>query len=493
VVAFAEVVALLWANGKESAAVQLQQCWNELPKLHCFSLRCAYPMTASNSREHSQAFLEIRRAHSQVFPEGTYPAAGSEQDRLRKVAFLQQKAQGHESQAAERKEAPRKLRRREAELADFLENALEGAQQTGPDRTILWANRALLSLLGYTAAEYVGHDLRDFFDDRAAFDRFWNALTAGEEIYNCAVELKCHNGSVKHVLIHSNALWEEGRLVHTRTFIHDITEHKEMEQALQQAKNELEARVLQRTAELERKNVQILRQAETLNMANEGLRDLSARLLRVQDDERRRIARDLHDSTGQALALLSMNLSVLETEASRQSPELAKGLAESGQLVRQVSAELRTLSYLLHPPLLDEMGLESALRWFIDGFSERSGIQVTLELSADLGRLSRDMEIAVFRVVQECLTNVHRHSESPIATIRIYRSSGEVRLQVTDEGKGIAPEKLLQIESSGVPGLGLRGMRERVADLGGKLEVVSREKGTEINVVIPCVAPTQGA
>jgi two-component system NarL family sensor kinase len=221
------------------------------------------------------------------------------------------------------------------------------------------------------------------------------------------------------------------------------------------------------------------------------LRQLSTRLMQVQDEERRRIARDLHDSTGQTLALLSMNLSVLEAEARRSNPKIAAGLSENAEIVRQISSELRTLSYLLHPPLLDEMGLESALQWYIEGFGQRSGIGVKFELR-DLGRLSRELEIAIFRVVQECLTNVHRHSGSITATIQLYACSGSVILEVRDEGKGIAPEVLAQVASTGTPGVGLRGMRERIKDLGGELEIGSigsNRKGTEIRVSLP-MAPS---
>ena len=184
-----------------------------------------------------------------------------------------------------------------------------------------------------------------------------------------------------------------------------------------------------------------------------------------------------------------MNLSAMEMEAGRLSPELAKGLSENAALVRQVSTELRTLSYLLHPPLLEEMGLESALRWYIDGFGQRSGIKARFE-QRDLGRLSRDLEIAIFRVVQECLTNVHRHSGSSTASIHLYPSSGSIVLEVKDEGKGIAPEVLSKIASAGASGVGLRGMRERIKDFGGELEIGSHEKGAEIRIVVPMAAHT---
>ncbi len=471
-------------RGKSEAAIQLEELWNDLRQKHPFSLLCAYPIAAFNRTEHEEPFLKICARHSGVIPMEDYTVLIGDERRLLNVTQLQQKAQALETEKLERQEAQKALKNRDAELADFLENALEGVQKAGPDQRILWANRALLKLLGYPANEYFGRHLAEFFTDRQEFEEFWTKLMRREEIYDYPANLICKDGSVKHVLIHSNGLWEGERFLHTRTFIRDITERREMEQALQLAHDELEMRVNERTAELQRKNVQIIRQSEILDMTNQGLRELSARLMQVQDEERRRIARDLHDSTGQALALLSMNLSVMEMEAGRSSPELAKGLSENAEIVRQISTELRTLSYLLHPPLLEEMGLESALRWYIDGFRQRSGVTVDFE-QRDPGRLSRDLEIAIFRVVQECLTNVHRHSGSSTASIRLYPSSDSIILEVKDEGKGISPEILSKIASTGASGVGLRGMRERIKDFGGELEIASREKGTEIRIVLP--------
>lgn len=268
----------------------------------------------------------------------------------------------------------------------------------------------------------------------------------------------------------------------------EVAERKRAEGGLRRAHDELEQRVTERTAELERKNLQILQQAEILEATNQGLRQLSARLLRVQDDERRRIARDLHDSTGQTLALLGMNLSALEAHAQKVSPDFAKAVSENAAIVQQVTGELRTMSYLLHPPLLDEIGLESALHWYVEGFGQRSGIAVSLELTGDLGRLPRDLETAIFRVVQECLTNIHRHSGSPTAAIRLSRSSGSVTFEVEDAGKGLGSEMVAKVASSGTPGLGLRGMRERIQDFQGTFEIVSEKKGTHIKVVIPIPA-----
>jgi len=217
----------------------------------------------------------------------------------------------------------------------------------------------------------------------------------------------------------------------------------------------------------------------------EGMRALSGQLLHMQDKERRRIARELHDSAGQTLAALSMNLSPLESENGRIGPIAAKAIKESLSLIAGLSRELRTISYLLHPPMLDEAGLVSALRLYLEGFAERSRIKVNLEIPEDFGRLPSEMETAVFRIVQECLTNVHRHSESPVAKIRITRRGAQVLVEVADRGKGIPPEKQKAMESGAKLGVGIRGMGERVRQLGGNLNITSGAQGTVIVVKLP--------
>ena len=247
---------------------------------------------------------------------------------------------------------------------------------------------------------------------------------------------------------------------------------------LRKAQGELEGRVQERTAELD--------------TANQGLRQLTARLLELQDDERRRFARELHDSVGQNLAALAMNLSAARGDIERLV-KTAGILTDSEALVQEMSKEVRTISHLLHPPLLDEAGLSSALRWYTQGFAERSKIQVDLESPHDFGRLSRELETAIFRLVQECLTNIHRHSGSPIAKIRIARSDSMVRVEVEDKGKGIPPEKQLKLASAGAPGVGIRGMRERIRQLGGSLEINSNGKGTVVVVQLPVASSSSTA
>jgi signal transduction histidine kinase len=214
------------------------------------------------------------------------------------------------------------------------------------------------------------------------------------------------------------------------------------------------------------------------------LRELSARLLQLQDDERRRIARELHDSVGQMLAALGMNLAAVGTDIERLV-KVGKTVSDSAGLVQELSQEVRTISHLLHPPLLDEAGLASALRWYVEGFAQRSKIKVDLKFPPDFGRLPRESETAIFRTVQECLTNIHRHSESSTATIRIAASESHVRVEVEDRGRGIPTEKQFEMSSTGVPGVGIRGMRERLRQLGGSLDIHSNDKGTLIVAQLP--------
>jgi signal transduction histidine kinase len=222
------------------------------------------------------------------------------------------------------------------------------------------------------------------------------------------------------------------------------------------------------------------------------LGELSARLLHLQDEERRRIARELHDSVGQTLAALSMNLAAIGADIERLA-KTATTISDSTALVNDMSSDIRTISYLLHPPLLDEAGLTSALTWYVKGFAERSKIEVNLRIPDDFGRLSRDLETAIFRVVQECLTNIHRHSGSPVARIFIAHADGHVRIEVEDKGNGIAPQKRTEIMASttGTPGVGIRGMRERLRQLGGSLEIRSNGegKGTLVTAHLPAVTP----
>jgi PAS domain S-box-containing protein len=212
--------------------------------------------------------------------------------------------------------------------------------------------------------------------------------------------------------------------------------------------------------------------AEKVRMAGDSLR-----LMKIQDEERRRIARELHDSAGQTLAILGMNLAQLVHRAQEISPRLADEGKEIEELVQQLSREIRTTSYLLHPPLLDEVGLVSALKLYVDGLAQRSGIAVTLDAAEELRRLPGDIELAVFRSVQECLTNIHRHAGSSTAAVRISIVEDVLYVKVSDQGKGISGERLEEIRS-GRSGVGIRGIRERLRQFGGELRIEPTNPGT---------------
>jgi PAS domain S-box-containing protein len=340
-----------------------------------------------------------------------------------------------------------------------------------PDGTVVEANRAALEGMGFTRDQVIG---------RKCWEPWWSALPNEVETLKASVARAAQGEVVREECSYctSNGMVrfadrtlapvrdDNGVVVLIVASGLDITEQKEL-------LDKLEQRVHARTQELEQKNAE--------------LRKLSARLLQIQDEERRRIARELHDSVGQLLAAISMNTSNVSREKGKLSTSAASAISENMKLVEQVSNEIRTLSHLLHPPLLDEIGLLSALKWYIDGFSERSKIRVTSDIPSDLGRLPRDVELSLFRIVQECLTNIHRHSGSLTAFVRLARSRQGVTLEVKDEGRGFSPNGESIVSGSETPGVGLRGMTERVRQLGGQFEITSNGTGTLVFARLPLV------
>jgi PAS domain S-box-containing protein len=250
----------------------------------------------------------------------------------------------------------------------------------------------------------------------------------------------------------------------------DVTARKEAEENFRKLAKTLDAEVRARTRELEEQSSQV--------------RELSWRLLRSQDEERRHIARELHDSAGQTLTVLGMSLAQLVQKTGRSAPELASEAEQIQETVQQLHREIRTTSYLLHPPLLDENGLYSAISWFLQGLLERSGLEVQFDISKEFGRLPRELELVIFRLVQECLTNIHRHSESETASIRIARESNQIILDIRDQGKGMSPPRLAEIQS-GRSGVGIGGMRERLRQFEGSMNIESDGSGTRIFATIP--------
>ena len=342
VVAFGEMVALLWEEGKYDAAIRLEQLWNGLGREHPFFLHCAYPIKGFSEENHGGLFLKICSEHSDVIPSDSYMKLDSHEERRRNIAHLQQKEQAHD--------------------------------------------------------------------------------------------------------------------------------------ALRDAKIGLESEIAER--------IGVERQ---LRASERCLRELSGRLLKLQDEERRHLGRELHDSVGQYLAVLKMGLEGLKADNSLPGSLEEQQFVECLRLVDQSIMEIRTMAYLLYPPMLEEMGLETAISWYLDGFAKRSGVEATLEMLQPVGRVRREAELAIFRILQESLTNLHRHSGSPTARVRLIRTDSEVVIEISDQGKGIPAHVLESAQDAcGTMGVGLRGMAERMRQLGGKLELISTTNGTTVRAAVTC-------
>lgn len=265
----------------------------------------------------------------------------------------------------------------------------------------------------------------------------------------------------------------------------EAAERQRAERELQQAHRQLEQRVQERTTELTQTLAQLKAEINVRELAEEQLRHLSVRLMALQDQERRRIARDLHDTAGQTLSAMKMNLAMLRELTERQ-PALLELVKDLDSLTNEALQEVRTSSYLLHPPLLDEAGIASAARWFVDGFAKRSGIDVRCDIPQELERPPAHCELVLFRVLQESLTNVHRHSGASSASVLLVYDDSHLTLEVSDNGGGIPQERLARLrESADHSGVGLAGMRERVRELGGEFEIRSGDHGTTVSVRVP--------
>ena len=390
----------------------------------------------------------------------------SEEDRLRSIAELQQKAKALESQLA--------LHRSEEQLRLVVESAQDYANLLldTEGRVASW-NLGAQRIKGYQASEIIGKHFSIFYPEEdlrsgkpqmelrvaTAVGRFedeggWRIRKDGSRFWANVVITALRDSS--------------GNLKGFSKITRDTTERMLALEALRKSNKELREEVDRRT------------QAEgKLQQSERSLRRLSGHLLRMQDEERRRLGRELHDSVGQYLAALKMGLDSLDDSSDSQIQECIR-------MTDLCIKEVRTISYLLYPPMLEEVGLRSAIPWYIEGFSKRSGIQVTCDIDPNVGRLSRDAELAIFRILQESLTNVHRHSESPTAQVALGLEDGTVCLQVSDQGKGISSSVLEPgADSSNTLGVGVRGMTERMSQLGGSLELSSNERGTTVRARVP--------
>lgn len=344
------------------------------------------------------------------------------------------------------------------------------------DGTLIEANRLSLQMCGYRAEEELG---KPFWET----GWFHGSKELQQEVRNAV--LRAAQGQPSRQIVKYRWADESehiadfsihpirdagGKVIFLHPSALDITALKRTEELYRTLAETLEAEVRKRTEQLER-------QSETLRL-------LSRRLMETRDEERRRLARELHDSAGQLLTALGMSVESILRDVQANSPAFEKKAAESSQLVKQLSREIRTMSYLLHPPLLDEIGLAPALHWYAQGLAERGGLDVALSVPDNFRRLPSDLELVLFRLVQECLTNVYRHSGSKTAAIHMFTKNGKVCLEVQDSGKGIPLEKLREIQTQG-SGVGMQGMRERVQQFGGSMDIQSSELGTCVSFAFP--------
>ncbi len=395
----------------------------------------------------------------------------------------------------DQKETEDLLRKSEEQFRALADSIVQLVWMAERDGYVIWYNRRWYEYTGTTPEQMAGWGWQSVHHPEwisTVLGR-WKAALARGEPFEMEFPLRGADGVFRWFLTRAVPVRDEhGKVLRwfgTNTNVHEQREARKAMQVSQQrlsaalaeltkAHDELETRVKERTADLEH--------------AEESLRALSGRLLQAQDEERRRIARELHDSAGQLLTALNMNLVPIQSEADKLGPGCVRAVNESLQLVEQLSRELRTISHLLHPPMLDEAGLEFALQWYVEGFAERSNIEVDFELAPDLGRLSREAEIAIFRLVQESLTNIHRHAESPTASVRIFREGQQISVQISDQGKGM-PAGQLNGRGLAKAGVGVQGMRERLRQLKGKLEIVSGPGGTRVQASLPAPVPQWSA
>jgi PAS domain S-box-containing protein len=376
----------------------------------------------------------------------------------------------------EQRRAEAALRVSQTRFARILEISAEAVVSVDRQMQITLFNQGAEKIFGYRQRDILGQSLDILIPERFReihrqhLSRFAEAkehtliMSERQPVFGLRKD-----GTEFPLVASISRLDMEGEKIFT-AILRDITEEVRAKEELRRSRDELEVRVEERTAELQK---------------------LSNRLMHLQDEERRRIARELHDGTTQSLVALNMDLAAITKILPTPDPRVEHKLSEAKELVRRCMDEIRTVSYLLHPPLLDDVGLELALQTYAQGFSARSGIQVSLQTPTQLSKLARETEVAIFRIVQEGLANIHRHAHSATANIKLGLDAGDLRLEIADQGRGIPPTVLHG--SNGAAGVGLRGIRERVRQLGGRCEIESGNEGTTIRIVLSAASLEEAA
>jgi PAS domain S-box-containing protein len=453
-----EMAALLWKKGKQNAAIRLEQLWNILADAYPISLCCAYSLESFSKIEGGVPFRRICSEHSAVIPGDAYSEHSSIDDRLHSVACLQQRSLAFENEE--------RLRRSEGQFRKLVDAVQDYAIFMLDTRSYIatW-NSGAKRILGYEEPEILGHHFACFFteEDVLAGNPMRELQMASTEGRYAGQGWRLRKDGWKFFadVVVTPLRGDTGTVVGYAAVIQDITKRM----LGQDTREDIRESILE---------------------SEKSLRQFSLLVMRRQEEERRRVGGELLDNLGQYLSVLKMKLDSLRPFAADRESTGEEELAQCLNLVEESVKEVRTVSYLLYPPLLEEVGLKSTIPWYLDEFTERSGIMTSYKISPDLQRLSNDANEAIFRVLQEALTNVHRHSGSSTADIQLFTKNDCVVLMISDNGKGMPPE-ILNPSHRGISplGVGLRGMSERMRFLGGRLEITSSGKGATITATIP--------
>ena len=475
--AFGEMVALLAAEGEHAAAIRLEALWNGLQRVHTFSLFCAYPMNVLDGEAFTTLFGDVCTEHARVIPAESYTSLPDSDARLRAIVALQQKAASLEAEVAERRRVEERLRRSEQQLRDFVENATEGLHWVGPDGRILWANRAELELLGYSADEYVGRHIVEFHADPHVIGDILRRLAAGEELYGYEARLRARDGSIRHVLINSNVYREDGRFVHTRCFTRDITERKRAEQAREEH--------LAREREARREAQAALRlRDEFLSIASHELRTPLATLSAHAQLALRRLSRDGHLDPER----VAQSFQTITGQSEKLSRLLAQLLDISRLEAGKLALESRPTDLV---PFVEQVVSDARAR--------NDGHVITLTAPSSLQAVVDPLRLE--QVLCNLLENAIKYSPDggPVEVMLSRPDPATVELSVRDHGLGIPPERRAQIferfyqahgdgHRSGL-GLGLYISRQILELHGGQISVdFPADGGSRFSARLPIAA-----